>query len=199
MPDRWTIEPPQKNFQLSPGEQLDFPFEVRLKNALYGVQPIRIEFNVEADEPYQFTVYRHMNVGTRDLTLEVDTHIDRHGILVVEQFMQNKSGRVADFRCSLYARGRRLQRAQVYRLGESLDRKVYRYPDGEAIVGQELLLEIEELSGPRVLKFRFLASAQSQRSASDRTEEDHDLQNVDSSHPVKGSVSRSTADTTSSG
>ena len=38
---------------------------------------------------------------------------------------------------------------QVYRLGRELDRKVYRIPDGRELVGKEMLLEIEELNGPR--------------------------------------------------
>jgi hypothetical protein len=50
---------------------------------------------------------------------------------------------------------------QVYRLGRQRDRKVYRIPDGRELVGKEMLLEIEELNGPRMLNYRFVASDRS--------------------------------------
>jgi hypothetical protein len=49
---------------------------------------------------------------------------------------------------------------QVYRLGPNLDRKVYRYPGGSGLVGSQMLLEIEEQNGPRVLKYQFVATAE---------------------------------------
>jgi hypothetical protein len=44
---------------------------------------------------------------------------------------------------------------QVYRVGRNPDRKVYRFPNGRGLLSKEMLLEIEELNGPRVLKYRF--------------------------------------------
>jgi len=160
VPDRWMIDPPQGNFQLAPGQEMQFPFEIRLKNALYGRQPVRIDFKVEADEQYQFSVYQLMEVGTEDLTLEVNTRLDKDGTLIVEQLMTNRTDRLADFRCYLHAKGHRRQRMQVYRLGKSPDRKLYRFADGRELLGKEMLLEIEELNGPRMLKYRFLAKDQ---------------------------------------
>ena len=63
---------------------------------------------------------------------------------------------LADFKCFLRARGHRRQRMQVYRLGKEVDRKVYRFGNGRALVGKEMLLELEELNGPRELRFRFV-------------------------------------------
>jgi hypothetical protein len=45
-------------------------------------------------------------------------------------------------------------------LGRNLDRKVYRYPNGASLVGSPMLLDIEEQNGPRVLKYRFIAEAE---------------------------------------
>jgi hypothetical protein len=45
---------------------------------------------------------------------------------------------------------------QVYRLGKELDRKVYRFGNGRELVGKEMLLELEELNGPRELRYRFV-------------------------------------------
>jgi hypothetical protein len=158
--DRWTIEPPQSAFQLAAGADFKFPFDIKLKNALYGRQPIRIDFTVEADERIEFSVYGELEVGTADLTLVVRSHLDKDGTLIVEQLMRNRTGQLADFKCHLRSKGHQPQRMQVYRLGRELDRKVYRIPDGRDLVGKELLLEIEELNGQRTLNYRFIASDQ---------------------------------------
>jgi hypothetical protein len=97
-----------------------------------------------------------LEVGTQDLTLDIACHLDKEGTLLVEQLMTNAAPQFADFRCYLSAKGRRPQRIQVYRLGPNLDRKVYRFPNGRGLVSKEMLLEIEELNGPRVLKYRFV-------------------------------------------
>jgi hypothetical protein len=168
-PERWTIEPPQTVFQLAANTDMKFPFDIKLKNALYGKQPIRIDFTVEADEKIEFSVYSDMEVGTEDLKLDVISHLEKDDTLVVEQLMTNSGPHVADFKCSLRAKGHRPQRMQVYRLGKNLDRKVYRIPDGSGLVGEEMLLELEELNGPRILKHRFVATAESARPASGAT------------------------------
>jgi hypothetical protein len=158
--DRWSIEPPQGTIALAAGEKASFPFDIRLKNAHFGRQPIRVEFKVQADELYQFSVYTELEVGTADLTLDVKTHLDKDGTLIVEQLMTNSAKQLADFRCYLYAQGHRRQRMQVYRLGPNVDRKVYRYKAGSGLVGSPMLLEIEEQNGPRVLKYQFVATAE---------------------------------------
>ncbi len=164
-PERWMIEPPQSTFQLAADADTKFPFDIKLKNALYGKQPVRVDFKVEADEQLEFSVYRDMEVGTEDLTLDVKSHVDKDGTLLVEQMMTNSAAQLADFKCSLQAKGHRPQRMQVYRLGKNLDRKVYRIPDGRSLVGKEMLLELEELNGPRILKYRFVAAATTESSA----------------------------------
>jgi hypothetical protein len=153
--ESWSIEPPEGQFALEANETAKFPFEVRLKNAIFGEQPIRVDFVVDADEQYQFSVYRTMWVGTGDITIEIKTHLDKDGSLIVQQFMTNNSGRPVDFKCYLHAKDYRRQRAQVYRLGPTPDRTVYRYPNGTELIGKELMLEAEEIGGERVLKYRF--------------------------------------------
>jgi hypothetical protein len=156
--ERWSIEPPDGTFNLGAGEAKSFPFEIRLKNAIFGEQPMRVDFVVDAEEQYRFSVYRTMWVGTGDVTIDIKTHLDKEGVLIVEQLMTNNSDRPVDFKCNLFAKGHRRQRSQVYRLGPTIDRKVYRYPNGAELVGKELTLEAEEIGGERVLKFRFVAT-----------------------------------------
>jgi hypothetical protein len=157
--DVWTLDPQQSAFQLAANADMKFPFDIKLKDALYGKQPVRVDFTVEAEEKFEFSVYCDMEVGTEDLTLDVKSHIDKDGSLVIEQFMTNSAARLADFKCSLRAWHRRPQRMQVYRLSKNIDRKVYRLPDGEELLGKEMTLELEELNGQRNLKYRFIPTA----------------------------------------
>ena len=144
VPDRWTIEPPHGTFALAAGEETTIPFEVRLKNAFFGKQPIRVDFfNVQADETYNFSVYTELEVGTGDLSLDVHTYLNEDGMLIIEQLMTNRAERLADFRCKLYARAGKPLRMQVYRLGPQVDKKIYRIPNGKELVGRKMLLDIE--------------------------------------------------------
>jgi hypothetical protein len=83
--------------------------------------------------------------------------------------MTNSAARLADFKCSLRAWHRRPQRIQVYRLGKNVDRRVYRLPDGEELVGKEMTLELEELNGQRNLKYRFIPTAEALNTAKSAT------------------------------
>jgi hypothetical protein len=177
---RWTIEPEKGTFALAAGEETTFPFEVRLKNAFFGNQPIRVDFsNVQADETYNFSVYTELEVGTGDLSLDVNTHINEDGALIVEQLMTNRAEHLADFRCKLYAKAGKPLRMQVYRLGANVDRKIYRIPNGKELVGRRMLLDIEEMNGKRVLKYRFVATAESKAV---------DANTTDASVPARGNI-----------
>jgi hypothetical protein len=178
--ERWMIEPPQAAFQLATGEETTFPFEIELRNALYGRQPVRIDFAIEADQQYEFSVYTEMNVGTEDLTLDVFSHLDKDGTLIVEQLMTNSTDQPVDFKCFLRAKGHRRQRSQIYRLGKEVARKTYRFPNGADLVGKEMLLEIEELNGPRELRYRFIATEKAPESAQINPDE---TKTADSSTP----------------
>lgn len=155
--DRWIIEPPQATFQLAAGAETKFPFDIKLKTALYGKQPVRIDFVVEADERIEFSVYDEMEVGTKELKLVVNSRIDKDGSLLVEQRMTNRTDKLADFKCHLRLPGEKPQRVQVYRLGREVDRKLYRFANGQKLLGKEMLLEIEEVNGLRQLKYKFIA------------------------------------------
>jgi hypothetical protein len=182
--DRWTIEPPQATFQLPTEGEMKFPFDIKLKDALFGKQPMRIDFTVEADERYQFSVYHQMEVGTEDLTLHVKSRLDKEGTLIVEQRMTNSAGRLADFKCYLRVRGHQPQRMQVYRLGPNPDRKIYRFAEGAELIGETMMLEIEELNGPRVLKYRFVAGAPQREPVNiESTDSPHDPAQPESNEP----------------
>ena len=126
-------------------------------NAVSGRTPIRADFQFAADRQYKFSVYREVSVGDEDIELELHTRLEDDGTLIVEQRMVNHSDELVDFKCLLFAAGRRRQRMQVYRLSSSTDVKTYRYQDGQDLIGREIWLRVEEQGGNRVFNFRTIA------------------------------------------
>lgn len=151
------ISPPVSELRLAPGEESKFPIQVRLSDAPFGNSPIRIDFDIDAEQRYSFSVWRSLQVGLGDIQVKVKTSIDSRGQLVVHQKLySNEEGPRNDFKCLLYAPGHRRQRAQVFLLGPDGDEKRYTYPNGASLVGQTLKLRIEEIDGQRTLIHRFI-------------------------------------------
>ncbi len=155
--EKWRISPEVSEFRLGAGEQFDLPFSVYLDEATYGEKPVQIDFEIEGDRHYKFSVWRTMHVGLGDIKIKVSTHVDNSGRLVVDQWMENSSGKPTDFKCLLYAPPRKRKRAQVFMLGAEGDKKEYIYEDGEELLGREFKLRAEEINGQRVLIHRFTA------------------------------------------
>lgn len=157
-PEGWQIAPDRIEFKLGEGHDAAKPFEVSLPfDANSGDTPVQIDFRVDAERPYQFTVYRRLDVGDGLVECEIHTRLQEDGTLVVEQRMINRGPELVDFKCMLYAAGRRRQRTQVFRLGSRADVKIYEYPNGADLLGAEFWLRAEEVNGLRVINRRFLA------------------------------------------
>lgn len=149
-PEGWQIVPDRIDFKLAVGEKLRRPFQVVLPfDATSGSTPIRIDFDLNAEKAYRFSAYREVMVGDDNIELELNTRLREDGTLVVEQRMLNRGSKPTDFKCLLYAPGRRQQRMQVFQLTNTWDSKTYMYVDGEELLGEELLLKVEEQGGER--------------------------------------------------
>ncbi len=158
-PKVWKVYPRRINFKTAIGEELSEPFEVELPfTASSGQQRIQLDFDVNVDRRYRFSVYRDLDIGLGDVTIDVQTKIDKHGHLIVEQRMTNHTDKLVDFKCFLYAPNRRRQRNQVFRLRRGDDVKRYRFSRGEELVGETLWLRAEELGGQRILNYRFVVT-----------------------------------------
>jgi hypothetical protein len=155
--ETWELLPREMPFTVGAGEPFDMSFRTLLKEAAYGRQPVRIDFDIEADRRYRFSVWRDIQVGLGDIEISVKSHLNESGHLVVEQHMVNKGDSAVDFRCNLSAPPRRRKRTQVVKLDGEGSTKIYQYPEGEALVGNVLTLKAEELNGQRVLIYRFRA------------------------------------------
>ena len=96
------------SFRLAEEEELRHDFAVKLPyNAASGRQDIRMDFDVQAEQRYQFSVYRKMDIGFGDIDVEIVAQRDGKGGLDVQQTFINETDTPVSFRCQLYAPDRR--------------------------------------------------------------------------------------------
>lgn len=159
LPESWKVAPRLLDFKMATGEETVQPFGVALPyDASSGREPVRIDFEVNADQRYKFSVFRQLDVGNGDVTLDVATHLSDRGELEVEQFVTNHTDKTVSFKCFLYVPDRRRLMTQVIELTHDRDRKLYRLPDGAELLGKTLWLRAEEINGNRTLNRRFVAT-----------------------------------------
>ena len=134
------------------------PFEIALPlGASTGPQDVRLDFDLSADRRLQFSVYRQLQIGLGQVTLQTSTRLDDDGTLIVQQQTKNNTDQKVSFRFLLYAPNRRTKRSEVIELVQGQDQKTYHYPNGRALLGRTLWLRAEEMQGPRVFNHSFVA------------------------------------------
>ncbi len=157
-PDVWQVSPKEQSFRLASGEQREYPLNFKFPyNASSGRHEIRLDFEVQADRIYRFSAFRRMDVGMGDVYITVATQLNDQGELEVYQRFVNDTQKRVSFRCQLFAPGRRRLKSQIIGQGQGRDVQVYRLENGEELVGQTLWLRAEEMNGPRLLNYRFVA------------------------------------------
>lgn len=154
---RWSITPERGQFVIKSAGTFELPLEIKLDEATYGRQPVRLDFELEADKAYKFSVWRDLFVGQDDIDIRLTTRIGDGGELIVEQWMANRASTPTDFKCLLYAPPNRRKRTQVFMLGSEGDTKIYEYAKGKELLGRELKLRAEEINGARTMIYRFIA------------------------------------------
>jgi hypothetical protein len=160
-PKVWKTYPQTMTFKMAAGEELTKPFDIELKfEASSGRNDVQIDFDINVDRRYQFSVYRDLEVGLGDVVIDVTSKLLPDGTLLVEQRMTNHLDKMVDFKCLLYAPDRRRQVNQVFRLGQGQDIKRYYLPEGKDLIGRTLWLRAEEIGGLRILNYRFVVEEQ---------------------------------------
>ena len=158
LPEGWTADPKQITFRLERGEPLAQPLRMILPlGATCGRHPLRIDFQVQADQPYRFSVYQHIEVGLGDVSIEIRTLLNKQGQLEVEQAFINDTDRRVSFRCELFAADRQRQKFDILGLGPGRDVHRYFFAKGAELLGRTLDLRAAEFDGPRILNYRFTA------------------------------------------
>ncbi len=158
VPEDWIVEPKQIALRLTAGQQWQQPFSLTFPYTVQsGRHKIRIDFDIQADRPYKFSVIRELEVGLSDVRVEIKTRLNSNNELEVQQRFVNESAQPVNFRCELYAPQRRRMKIQIQNLGPGEDVQNYRLENGKELLGQTLWLRAEDLEGPRVLNYRFTA------------------------------------------
>lgn len=154
LPEGWRANPGEFSVRMGAGQSREWPIQLLLPdNTGAGVHPLRIDFDINADRVYQFSVYRNIEIGLGEVTAELVARIDGDGMLEVDQRLINREDRPVSFSCDLYAPDRRRQRAQVIDLTRGQDDTTYRFENGRELIGKTLWLRAEEIDGPRVLNY----------------------------------------------
>jgi hypothetical protein len=122
-----------------------------------GVQSLRADFELTVNRVYRFSAYRLVQVGIGDVRIDTVTQLNRFGELEVQQWTVNERDCPVNFRCQLFAPGRQRQATQVVGLGRGQDLKIYRFSDGKQLLGKTLWLQAQDVDGPQVLNYRFVA------------------------------------------
>jgi hypothetical protein len=156
-PKVWDVYPKKHELRLAAGQSQESRMQVLLRlDADAGDQPVRLDFDVTADQHYKFSVYRRIHVGLEDVAVELHARLDERGSLVVEQHLTNKTDQFVSFNCYLFAPDRRRQRVQVLHHGRGRRTDTYVYPDGAELAGQTLWLRAEEIGGERLLNYKIV-------------------------------------------
>lgn len=154
-PAVWGTPPIPVRFKLGANEELAKSFQVTLRpDAGSGTHDVRVDFQVAADQNYEFSVYRSMDVGLGDISIELNARISRDGELIVEQRLINQSEQFVSFNCYLFAPKRRRLRHQVFDLARGTDKRTFIFSNGAELIGKRIWLRAEEIGGNRVLNYR---------------------------------------------
>ncbi|HEY2881675.1 MAG TPA: hypothetical protein VGJ15_04565 [Pirellulales bacterium] len=158
LPDRWRASPREIGFKLAAGETAQLPFSTVLPlDTTCGRHDVQLDFEISADQHYQFSVFRTIEIGYDDVSIELSTRLDEAGNLLVAQKFINHTNQPVSFKCSLYAPERRRMVEQVIDQGRGADLKTFRITNGRDLVGKTLWLKAEEMNGQRTLNYRFPA------------------------------------------
>jgi hypothetical protein len=155
VPDAWETPGDTCRFRLGKDDELEQEHNVLLHTeANSGPQRVRVDFAVEAEREYRFSIYHDLHVGIGDTALELNCWLDDSDQLIVEQQLVNNTTRSLSFNCYLYAPGRRRLRQQLLDVGPGRAARTFVLPNGRELLGKTLWLRAEEIGGTRVLNYR---------------------------------------------
>ena len=155
-PRGWIVDPKQVSFHLAAGEELQQPISITFPDtAASGRHAVRVEFEIQADRPYKFSVLRHIEMGLGDVRIEYQTRLNSENKLEVQQRFVNSTDQPVSFRCELFAPDRRRLMVDVLDQGRGQNLHTYDLENGKELLGKTLWLRASEIDGPRVLNYRF--------------------------------------------
>ncbi|MDX1962965.1 MAG: hypothetical protein SFX18_07420 [Pirellulales bacterium] len=155
-PESWRTASREITFKLAPRETATFPVELILPiNAGTGKQTVKMRVFIDAERAYEFRTERELEVGLDDIFAEYTTRLTPRGDLEIEQRLTNQTEEAVSFKCYLFAPERKRLALQVQDHGRGIDLKTFFLPNASDLIGEEIYVRAEEVSGSRVLNYRF--------------------------------------------
>lgn len=149
-PDSWKVSPNSFRFDLMPQRKRRFDVGVEYPhNAPAGEKSIIARITL-TNPPYYLEVPLVISIGLADVDVWGSAVVEG-GHLVLRQVITNRSDGVLHFRGSANVPGRQRQHRPVVDLRPGDTQGVlYRFEDGEALIGKLVMLSIREMNdGPR--------------------------------------------------
>ncbi|MGI9471346.1 MAG: COG1470 family protein [Rubripirellula sp.] len=154
-PETWSLESSTRAWEALAGRSSYQDFEVVLSNtAKIGVYEVPIQFELETIPPKLITVYRKVNVGPEGLEMSVVTRLLPSGDLRVRIVIVNRGTRTQSYDCMLFPPPGRQYKRRFLTIPpwDSVSREIY-WPNGNQLIGQQMLLRAVEQDGRRVLNY----------------------------------------------
>ena len=158
-PRDWEAKPDSWDIELAAGESFRLPTTIYLpQTASLGTAEVVLSFEVTSDRRRTFEVHRSLEVGLGDVIVDVYTKPLPDGQLLIEQYVSNRTTPldIMNFRCTLSVGGHKSQTEFVTKLGADKDRKEYKLPNAQSLLGHELWLNLEQIGGRRNLNKRLI-------------------------------------------
>ena len=159
IPKDWEAKPDTWDIELAAGESFRLPTTIILpQTASLGKAEVVISFDITSDRRRAFDVHRSLEVGLGDVVVDVYTKPLPDGQLLIEQHVSNRTQPldIMNFRCTLSVGGHKSQTEYVTKLGKEKDRKEYKLPNAQSLLGHELWLNLEQIGGRRNLNKRLI-------------------------------------------
>ncbi len=150
-PQTWDYPKQPQRFRVAEGENFELEIPVSLSlDASGGAHQVRLDFDLHAEQRFNFTLFRTVYVGLEDVTVEAQTRLLDDDSLQLELSIHNQTPSPVSFNFTFFPPGRRRETKQLVNLppGRTTTRIVF--PNGADMVGQRVHMRAEELGGPRV-------------------------------------------------
>ncbi|MEZ6133883.1 MAG: hypothetical protein R3C53_03125 [Pirellulaceae bacterium] len=141
--------------QLSKGTPLErsLPFNLR-PDASAGQHELRFDFDVTADRPYHFSIYRTITLGMGDIEFEWDMTRESPNMVKLRCELINNTGREVNFDCKFFPLGQPYQRFQILEAGSGSTLREFDMRLTREQEAAQAWIRCEEIGNGRVLNYR---------------------------------------------
>ncbi len=142
------------SFEVDANSQTEIPISVVLKpDASTKNSAVRVVAKIGGQTPYQFSLFKELNIGSGDVEIDVQYHFEANNQLSLDLEAINRSGAPVSFECTLFLADRRPERIQIVNIKERVSQSIL-IPRATSLIGQTVWLRCEQIGSGRVLNYR---------------------------------------------